>query len=136
MKTKKSTLKQILVLLGVMTGVLALFNMIPVAGAQSMLSTGDNIGAVSQATGGETDLRELIKTLINYALGFLGLFAVIMVIYGGFLYVSSAGDEEKVGKGKNIILYAVIGIIIILLSFVLVNAVLGAAANSGPTTVQ
>lgn len=76
--------------------------------------------------GGE--LRDLVLTVVNYFLGFLGLIAVIMVIYGGVTYVISAGNDEAVGKAKKIIMYALIGLIIVLLSFVLVNAVLGAAA--------
>ncbi len=77
--------------------------------------------------GGE--LRDLVLTVVNYFLGFLGLIAVIMVIYGGVTYVISAGGDEAVGKAKKIIMYALIGLIIVLLSFVLVNAVLGAATG-------
>jgi hypothetical protein len=52
-----------------------------------------------------------------------------MVIYGGFLYVGSGGNEESTGKAKKILIYAAIGIIIILVSFALVNTLLGAAAG-------
>jgi hypothetical protein len=50
-----------------------------------------------------------------------------MIIYGGVLYVSAAGDEGKIDKGKKIIMYAIVGIVIILLSFAIVNTVLGGA---------
>ncbi len=72
----------------------------------------------------ETDLRSFIVNAVNFALGFLGLIAVVMVIYGGFLYVTAAGEEEKTTKGKKSVTYAVIGIIIILISFALINTVI------------
>jgi uncharacterized membrane protein len=71
--------------------------------------------------GGGTTLREIILLAINFILGFVGLIAVIMVIYGGFRLLTSAGEEEDTKTAKNVILYAVIGIIIILFSFAIVN---------------
>ena len=57
-----------------------------------------------------------------------------MVIYGGVLYVTSAGDTASVDKAKNILLYAVVGIVLILLSFAIVNTVLGAATSGGSSS--
>lgn len=76
------------------------------------------------------DLRTFIKNVVNFALGFLGLIAVVIIIYGGFLYVTAAGNEEQAGKGKKAITYPLIGIIIILSSFALVNTVLLAGTGS------
>lgn len=76
------------------------------------------------------DLRSFIKNVVNFALGFLGLIAVVIIIYGGFLYVTAAGNEEQAGKGKKAITYPLIGIIIILSSFALVNTVLLAGGGS------
>lgn len=76
------------------------------------------------------DLREFIKNVVNFALGFLGIIAVVVVIYGGFMYVTAAGNEDQAGKGKKAITYAVIGIIIILSSFALVNTVLLAGGGT------
>jgi TRAP-type C4-dicarboxylate transport system permease small subunit len=64
-------------------------------------------------------------------LGFLGLIAVIMIIYGGFTYVTAAGKQEAVDSAKKTILYAIVGIVIILLSFAIVNTVLGVASDGG-----
>ena len=72
----------------------------------------------------ETNLRDYIVNVVNFVLGFLGLVAIIMVIYGGFLYVTAAGEEEKTTKGKKSVTYAMIGIVIILISFALVNTVI------------
>lgn len=101
--------------------------------AQGFIDPGrDNIQRVAEATAGETSARELVLTIVNYFLGFLGLFAVLLVIYGGVLYIGSAGNEDTAGKGKKVITYAVIGIIIILLSFVLINAVFDAGLGGDP----
>lgn len=74
----------------------------------------------------QTDLREFIVQVTNFALGFLGLIAVVIVIYGGFMYVTAAGEQEKAEKGKKAVTYAVIGIVLILGSFAIVNTVLQA----------
>ncbi len=77
-----------------------------------------------------TDLRQYIKNVVNFGLGFLGIIAVVVVIYGGFLYVTAAGKEEQAGKGKKALTYAIIGILIILSSFALVNTVLLAGGGT------
>lgn len=122
MKSKTQIVKQAVMVFALMIGSLVLFSM--VANAAGL--TAEAPKSVTDATGGETSLRGLILTIVDYFLGFLGLLAVIMVVYGGVTYVSSAGNDEAVGKAKKIIMYALIGIIIILLSFVVVRAVLGA----------
>jgi PKD repeat protein len=77
-----------------------------------------------------TSAREYIKNIINFALGFLGILAIAIVIYGGFLYVTDAGKSEQAEKGKKSIMYAVIGILIILGSYALVNTILKAPSGS------
>ncbi len=74
-----------------------------------------------------SDFRDYILNIVNFALGFLGLFAVIMVIYGGVLYVSSGGEEETTGKGKKVITYAVVGLLIVMGSFAFVNTIIRGA---------
>ncbi|EKD48110.1 MAG: hypothetical protein ACD_65C00121G0001, partial [uncultured bacterium] len=57
-----------------------------------------------------TSAREFILNVTNFALSFLGIVAVIIIIYGGFLYVTAGGKEEQTEKGKKSVMYAVIGI--------------------------
>lgn len=76
-----------------------------------------------------TSARELIQTLVNFALSFLGLISTIVIIYGGVMYVTSRGDEEMATKGKKTISYAVVGIVIILASFAIVNTLIGATGG-------
>lgn len=105
----------------------------PVVNAQGFISPGDNPQAISTATGGQGSFRSLALTIVNFFLTFLGLIAVVMIIYGGFLYVSAAGNQEKIESAKKIIMYAVIGIVVILLSFAIVNTVLGAGSGAATT---
>ncbi|OGJ45744.1 hypothetical protein A3J23_01400 [Candidatus Peregrinibacteria bacterium RIFCSPLOWO2_02_FULL_48_14] len=98
------------------------------------LDSDDSIDFVDDLTGGEGDLKSLLNTILSYFLGFLGFICVIMVIYGGVLYVTSAGNDENVGKAKKILLYAGIGVILIMISFALVSTILGAASTGGGTT--
>lgn len=120
MKSKTQIVKQAVIVFALMLGMLSLFNLVAFAAL-----TATPIKSVTDATGGESTLSGLILTIVDYFLGFLGLLAVIMVVYGGVTYVSSAGNDEAVGKAKKIIMYALIGIVVILLSFVVVKAVLG-----------
>lgn len=128
MKSKTQLIKQALIVLGLMVGAITILNLLPAASASGFIKPEDNI--VAPETGGETSLRQMVLTVVNYFLGFLGLLAVVMIIYGGITYVSSAGNDDAVGKAKKIIMYALVGIVIILLSFVLVNAVLGAGTGT------
>lgn len=105
---------------------------IDVAFAQAIDPEQDQPGIIKALSGGQTGLRGIVLTIVNFFLTFLGLLAVVMVIYGGFLYVGSAGNEEAVGKAKKILMYAAIGIIIIIVSFALVNTILGAATTQRP----
>lgn len=77
-----------------------------------------------------TDARQYVLNVTNFALGFLGLIAVIIVIYGGFLYITAAGKEEQAGKGKKAVSYAIIGIVLILGSYAIVNTVLQAPSGT------
>ncbi len=79
------------------------------------------------------DAREFVVNVTNFVLGFLGLLAIIIVIYGGFLYITDAGKAEQAEKGKKAITYAIIGIIIILSSFAIVNTVLKAPTGTDKT---
>lgn len=65
----------------------------------------------------------VFKQITNTILYIVGIVAVIMLIIGGIKYVISGGDSKKVTDAKNTVLYAIIGLIICLLSFAIVNFV-------------
>jgi amino acid transporter len=71
----------------------------------------------------ETSVPQIFKTVINWALGIAFGVAVIFLIIGGFRYITAGGNEESVEKGKSSVINALIGIVIIVLSYVIVNVV-------------
>lgn len=80
---------------------------------------------------GDLTVREQIIRVVNYFLTFLGLIAVIAIIYFGFLMLTSAGNDEQVSKAKTGIIWVVLGILVILFAYVfvvfLINAFKGNA---------
>lgn len=68
--------------------------------------------------------------IANVLIFLVGAIAVIMLIIGGLRYVISQGDKTNVESAKNTILYAVIGIVIAILAYAIVNFVVGSLANS------
>ena len=66
----------------------------------------------------------IFQTITNAALYIIGALSVIMLIYGGIRYTISRGDAKNIEAAKNTILYAVIGIVISVLAYAIVNFVL------------
>lgn len=77
------------------------------------------------------DPKVVIGNIINYFLWFVGAIALAFVIYGGILYITSGGDSEKTTKARNTLMYAVLGIIVVVISAAIVNW-----ANTAPPTIQ
>jgi hypothetical protein len=73
---------------------------------------------------GVKDLPTLIGRVIKAILGVVGSIALLMFIYGGFLWLTSAGSVQKVDSGKKVITWAVIGLVVIFLSYTMVNFVI------------
>ena|SRR3989338_2016093 len=71
-----------------------------------------------------TDIRYSIANIIRLSLGFLGVGALILMLYAGFMWMTSAGSEEKVGKAKKILWGAIIGLAIILSAFAITSFVI------------
>jgi len=68
--------------------------------------------------------------VIRWSLGLLSLVAITVVLYGGFTWMTAAGNEEKISKAKKILTYSVIGLVIILSAFVLVSTVFDVANDA------
>jgi len=73
---------------------------------------------------GEKSLTDILKTIINVLSVLVGAISVIMIIYGGFRYVTSAGSDSATGAARKTILYAIVGLIIVALAQVIVHFVL------------
>ena len=69
-----------------------------------------------------------VTNIINGALYVIGVLAVVMVIIGGVQYTTSGGDQAAVTKAKNTILYGIIGLVIAILAYAIVNFVIGKVA--------
>jgi len=81
----------------------------------------------------ETSVPQIFKTVINWALGIAFGVAVIFLIIGGFRYITAGGNEESAEKGKSSVINALIGIVIIVLSYVIVNVVANLVQGNGST---
>ncbi len=69
------------------------------------------------------NLPDFVGSVLKYLLGFLGTVALIIFLYGGWTWMTSAGDPKKVTKGRDTILWAALGVVVIFLSYALVVAV-------------
>jgi hypothetical protein len=83
----------------------------------------DGVNSANPGTG-PTSIDSVITDVINVALWAIGILSVIMLIFGGIRYTVSGGDSNKVTAAKNTILYAVIGIVVAMLAYAIVNFVL------------
>lgn len=70
------------------------------------------------------DPRQLIAQIIRVVLGFLGILAVIIVLYAGFKWMTSGGNEETVGDAKKMLIAGLIGLVIIIFAYAIANFVI------------
>ena len=87
-------------------------------------------GTAAQAGLGIKDPRVVMAGIINTALGFLGIIAVVMILLGGFKYMTAAGAEEKIKDAKKIIIAGIIGLVIILSAFGIASFVISNLATA------
>lgn len=78
---------------------------------------------------GSADLKQTVLNIITFVLGLLGLIAVIMILYGGFIWLTAGGNEDKVSSAKRIISSAIVGLVVILISWAIVNFVVRSTVN-------
>lgn len=87
--------------------------------------------AVTIGPGGQIDNvptltgDEVLQNGLNLAYFLAGIIAVIVIIVGGIMYATSAGDSGAVTKAKNLILFAVVGLVVVLSAFAITNFVIG-----------
>ena len=104
------------------------FGILDIVFAQEIV---DNLGDAGEASGlGQADLRLVIARLIRTSLTVIGILTVILVIYAGFLWMTAAGNPEKVDKAKRILLNAGIGLVIIFSSIAITTFVINAITNA------
>ncbi|HEU5005091.1 MAG TPA: pilin [Candidatus Saccharimonadales bacterium] len=99
------------------------------AGSNFNLSGTASPGATSDCTTDSNSLSGKIKTILNVFSALIGIVAVVMIIYAGFRYVTSAGSEGGVKTAKNAIIYAIIGLVIVAIAQVIVHFVISQATS-------
>ena len=117
--------------LSLMVGMVSLvFSMLfmPLMAAQAVdVDPTEQLETVGEESGlPEQDLPELVARIIRWVIGIIGVVLVALFVYGGVVYATSIGNEERVETGKKIMLYAVIGVVIIAIAFAVSSYVIQA----------
>lgn len=90
------------------------------ADIKSQIQTGiDDAGGANDSR----SLTESVSTIVNVLLFLVGLTAVVVIIYAGFQYITAAGDSSKTKNAQSTITYAVIGLVVAILAYAIVNFV-------------
>ena len=99
----------------------------PTLSAVDVTDTGgqDESNKVLAENQGNDDFATIVGRVISLFLFVLGIGAVFMIIFGGFRYVTSNGDSGKLEGAKNTILYSVVGLVVAIFAYALVNFTLG-----------
>lgn len=95
---------------------------------QGIEAAGGNCG------GGDAEVKNVIQGVIEVLLYIVGVAAVIALIIGGIRYAVSGGDQQAIASAKNTVIYSIVGLIVAVLAYALVNYVfgeLGGAEGSG-----
>ncbi len=102
--------------------------------ADSML-WGNYESNVQAVTGlGNADPREMAGSVINIMLGFLGIIALVIILLGGFKWMTAAGNEDKVAEAKKLIGAGIIGLVVILAAYAIAQFVIAALYNATNAT--
>ena len=84
--------------------------------------------------GSNEDPRDVAVNIVRYLMTFLGIIAVVVILFGGFKWMTAGGNEDRVAEAKKLIVAGIIGLIIILASFAIVQFIVGTTTsllNSG-----
>lgn len=98
----------------------------------SMKQGVDKIGSVGfgETPGGADAIPIRIGKIINMVLGLLGIIVVVLVVYAGFLWMTAGGNKEQIGKAKDLMINAVIGLAIILSAYAITDFVITKLVSS------
>jgi len=74
-------------------------------------------GVAAELGNADTDVREVIALIISALLGFLGIIFTVLIMYGGWLWMTAAGNEQQIEKAKKVLTQATIGLFIVIISY-------------------
>lgn len=78
---------------------------------------------------GTAGLESTVINIVQWILALLGLIAVVLILYGGFVWMTAAGNEDRVDTAKKIITSAVVGLVVVLLAWAIVIFVVQTTEN-------
>lgn len=78
---------------------------------------------------GDVTVQQAVGGFINNLLGFVGVIALVMFVYGGFRYMTAGGSEEAVTKAKKTIVWATLGLVAVFGAYAMVNFVISGLNN-------
>lgn len=116
MKTMKAVIIAMFVIMPIFS-----FVLVSPAAADDLVGLDPIAGEIAL---GDTDPRTMAASIINVAMGFLGIIAVVIILLGGFKWMTAGGNEDKVGEARSLIGAGIIGLIIILASWSIATFVL------------
>jgi hypothetical protein len=99
--------------------------------AVALASTGPDLG-LNYATAiglGTQDVRTTVSNVIKAFMGLLGIVAVVIILLGGFKWMTAGGNEEKVAEAKKLIISGIIGLVIIMSAYAIAQFVVSAIIN-------
>lgn len=97
-----------------------------IAGILIALSSSVLVNTISDFIKPSKDASEVLNGGFNLAYAVSGVIATAFIIYGGFMYLTSSGDPSKVRKGRQTLIYSIIGLLVVLLAWAITNFVIGA----------
>lgn len=93
--------------------------------SQDCSSLGADAQNSAVCKGGDDQIENVVKTIVNTLLFILGAISVLVIIIAGIMYTTSGGNSNTVTKAKDTLLYAVIGLVVAVLAYAIVNFVVG-----------
>ncbi len=80
-----------------------------------------------------SDINTTIVNAVKWFLALVGIISLVVIVWAGVIYMTSGGDEEKVGKAKQRLTYGILGIVVALAGLVIMYAIRNLLANGGET---
>jgi len=117
--------------------IVSIFAVPALVGAQ--VQTTNNFGldtgfGTTLATQSNVDIREAAASIVNIILGFLGIIAVIIILAGGFKWMTAGGNEDKVAEARQMIIQGLIGLVVVFAAWAIASFVIAQLKSAAKIT--